>query len=107
MRESFPTPPAALKLDIPFDLPLGPVGMAPPLRPAPTPTCAGLTPGYEFLVVEARRKKRMRLRAALRAERRVRKGQFAHLVNENQTLREAVERLDAEVARLRDDQGGA
>lgn len=84
----------------------GPVSLAPPFRPAATPTCAGLTPGFRHLVTEVRRRPRTRLRAALRTERQVRAGQVAQLARENGELRAALDRVFAEVAAIRADRPG-
>jgi hypothetical protein len=96
---SLPTP--ADPFDWQFDAPVGPVSLAPPFRPAPTPTCAGLTPGFEFLVREARRRKRRPLKTAIRTERATRAGQVAQLAKENGEQRKRLDQLFAEVEQIR------
>ena len=61
--------------------------LAPPLRPAPTPTCAGLTPGFEHLVTEVRRRGRARA--------------LARSLDADGDLAAAIEGLFVELAALR------
>jgi hypothetical protein len=61
-------------LSIPLGPGRGPVSMTPPYRPAATPTAAGVTAGFEFLVTAARRKRRRALLAAIEREADEREG---------------------------------
>lgn len=53
-------------LFIPFNQKPAPVSMRPPFRPAATPTCAGITPGFEFLVEDTQPATRAEQRRAIR-----------------------------------------